>query len=129
MIIVNNLSKNYGKKVLFEGISLNINRGEKIGLIGPNGSGKSTFFHLILGDIEPSAGSVQVHKNIRIGYLPQESSFSSQHTVLQELTEGDETMARLKKEKEKSGLIKSRFSLIACPREFSFYRPWNFHYL
>ena len=101
MIIINNLSKNYGKKVLFEDISLNINRGEKIGLIGPNGAGKTTFFQLLLGDAEPSSGTIQMPKNIRIGYLPQESSFHSAHTVLEELTEGDKTVLRLKKEKEK----------------------------
>jgi len=42
MITLSNLSKNYGRKILFENLSLNINRGEKIGLIGPNGAGKST---------------------------------------------------------------------------------------
>lgn len=101
MIYINNLSKNYGKKVLFEGISLNINRGEKIGMVGPNGAGKSTFFHLILGDTEPSSGTVQTQKNVRIGYLPQESSFHSERTVLQELVSGDEEIQKLLKEKEK----------------------------
>ena len=100
MISINNLSKNYGKKILFENINLTINRGEKIGLIGPNGSGKSTLFLLLRQEIEPSSGTIQVNKNIRIGYLAQESSFISTHTVLSELTEGDETIARLKKEKE-----------------------------
>ncbi|PIP18687.1 MAG: ABC transporter ATP-binding protein [Candidatus Omnitrophica bacterium CG08_land_8_20_14_0_20_41_16] len=117
MITINNLSKNYGKKVLFENISLNINQGEKIGLIGPNGSGKSTLFSLILGEIESSSGEVRVNKNTHIGYLAQELSFSrpdikvsggippeagnSEHTVLSELTEGDERILRLKKEKGK----------------------------
>ncbi|HQP91978.1 MAG TPA: ABC-F family ATP-binding cassette domain-containing protein, partial [Candidatus Omnitrophota bacterium] len=100
MISINNLSKAYGKRTLFEGISLHINRGEKIGMIGPNGTGKSTFFHMLLGDSEPSSGSIQKQKNIRIGYLPQESSFHSEKTVISELTEGDETIRRLKKEKE-----------------------------
>ncbi len=99
MISISNLSKNYGKKVLFNNLNLNINRGEKIGLIGPNGSGKSTLFSMILQENEPSLGSVQVNKGTRIGYLPQESSFKSEHTVLSELTEGDETVMRLKKEK------------------------------
>ena len=76
MITVTNLSKNYGKKTLFENISLNINKGEKVGLIGPNGSGKTTLFALILGEIEPSKGNIQVNKNTNIGYLPQESGFS-----------------------------------------------------
>src|SRR3989338_1527080 len=100
MITITNLSKNYGNKVLFENISLNINRGERIGLIGPNGSGKSTMFHLILEEIEPSAGEIKLNKNIHIGYLPQESSFKSDRTVLAELTEGDERIMLLKKEKE-----------------------------
>jgi ATP-binding cassette subfamily F protein 3 len=99
MITINNLSKNYGKKVLFENISLNINQGEKIGLIGPNGSGKSTLFSLILGEIESSSGEVRVNKNTHIGHLAQESKFNSEHTVLSELTEGDERISRLRKEK------------------------------
>lgn len=99
MIVINNLSKNFGKKVLFQGINLNISSGEKIGLIGPNGAGKSTFFHLLLGDGEPSSGLIQKPKGLRIGYLPQESSFHSERTVLQELTEGDEHIRALKKEK------------------------------
>jgi ATP-binding cassette subfamily F protein 3 len=99
MIAINNLTKAYGKKTLFKEISLNINRGEKIGLIGPNGAGKSTLFHLLLGDVEPSSGTIQAQKNVRIGYLPQELSFHSEHTVLQELTQGDETIVRLQKEK------------------------------
>lgn len=79
---------------------MNINRGEKIGLIGPNGAGKSTLFSLILGELESSQGEVVVIKNTHIGYLPQEAKFSSTHTVLSELTEGEERIMRLRKEKE-----------------------------
>jgi len=100
MININNLYKNYGKKVLFKDITLKINDGEKIGLIGPNGAGKSTLFSIILGQTEPSSGSVQVNKGLRIGYLAQESSFKSDRTVLSELCEGDEALSRLRKEKE-----------------------------
>ena len=100
MIAINNLSKSYGKKVLFNNLNLTINRGEKIGLIGPNGTGKTTLFSIILGDTESSAGSVSVIKNIRIGYLPQEASFKSQHTVLSEVAAGDAAVMRLKNEKE-----------------------------
>ena len=100
MITINSLSKSFGKRTLFENINLTINRGEKIGLIGPNGAGKSMLFSIILGDTEPSGGSVHVNKNVRIGHLPQEASFKSRHTVLDELTEGDEKVASLVKEKE-----------------------------
>ena len=100
MITITNLSKNYGKKILFDNISLNVNDGEKIGLIGPNGSGKSTLFSMILQETEPSSGEARVNKNTRIGYLPQEASFKSERTCLAELTEGDDLIMRLIKEKE-----------------------------
>jgi len=100
MITVTNLSKLHGKRALFEQVSLSINPHEKIGLIGPNGTGKSTLFSLILGETEPSSGTVHVHKNVRIGYLPQESRFSSERTVLQEVTEGDSLLIQLQQEKE-----------------------------
>ncbi len=100
MITISNVSKNFGPKVLFENISLSINQGEKIGLIGPNGAGKSTLFGLILQEAEPSSGTVQINKNVHIGYLPQEAKFHSDHTVLAELTEGDARILKLKEEKE-----------------------------
>jgi ATP-binding cassette subfamily F protein 3 len=100
MINITNLSKNYGPKILFKDVSLNINQGEKIGLIGPNGTGKSTLFSLIRQEIEASEGEVRLNKGVHIGYLPQEASFTSQRTVLAELTEGDERIMRFKKEKE-----------------------------
>jgi len=100
MISIINLSKNYGPKVLLEDISLNINQGEKIGLIGPNGAGKTTLFSMILKETEPSKGEVRINKGVHIGYLAQESSFKSEHTVIAELTEGDERIMRLKNEKE-----------------------------
>lgn len=100
MITITNLSKSYGEKTLFENISLSINRGEKVGLIGPNGSGKSTLFALILGQIEPSQGTIRVNKNTNIGYLAQEAGFKSEHLVLTEVIEGDEKIKQLKKEKQ-----------------------------
>jgi len=100
MIFLHGLSKSHGKRVLFENVSLTITPGEKIGLIGPNGAGKTTLFHLISGDMEASSGSVQIERGTRIGYLAQESNFSSTRTVLEEVVEGDSTIAALKKEKD-----------------------------
>ncbi|MFA6281706.1 MAG: ATP-binding cassette domain-containing protein [Candidatus Omnitrophota bacterium] len=100
MIALHGLTKSYGDRDLFKDVSLTINRGEKVAFLGPNGAGKSTLFQIILNDMEPTDGHVQFNKNIRIGYLPQESSFPSDHTVLKEITEGDAEISRLKKEKE-----------------------------
>ena len=100
LISLCNIAKSHGKKTLFEGVNLNINRGEKIGLLGPNGAGKTTLFSIILGVVEASAGNIQINKNARIGYLPQEASFKSDVSVLSELIEGDEAILKLKKEKD-----------------------------
>ncbi|MCK9573842.1 MAG: ATP-binding cassette domain-containing protein [Candidatus Omnitrophica bacterium] len=100
MIALHSLTKSYGTRDLFKNVSITINRGEKIAFIGPNGAGKSTLFNIVLGVSEATSGSIQFNKNLRIGFLPQESSFHSEHTVLQEIVEGDCEIARLKKEKE-----------------------------
>ncbi len=100
MIALCNVSKHFGKRTLFDNVSLTINPGEKIGLVGPNGAGKTTLFSLIRKENEPSSGMIQVGKGARIGYLPQESHFHSSRTVLNEVTEGDRRIQRLKSEKE-----------------------------
>ncbi len=101
MITINNLTMGFTGRTLFRNVSLSIFKNEKIGLTGPNGAGKTTLFSLILGEMEPVAGNIQIQKNIHIGYLPQESSFRSDKTVMEELTEGDERMRGLMKEKRK----------------------------
>ena len=99
MITLNNLSKHFGKQDVLKEVTLSIFAGEKIGLTGPNGAGKSTLFSLILGESQPTEGTVQLQKNLNIGYLPQEAHFSSKRTVLEELTAGDQRIIRLLDEK------------------------------
>ncbi len=101
MITLNNLTMGFSQRTLFKDVSLSIFRNEKIGLTGPNGAGKTTLFSIILGETEPVAGEIQIQKNINVGYLPQESMFSSTQTVLAELTEGDQRIRNLMQEKRK----------------------------
>ncbi|MFA5088563.1 MAG: ABC-F family ATP-binding cassette domain-containing protein [Candidatus Omnitrophota bacterium] len=100
MITVTNLTKNFTQRTIFKDVSLSIFPNEKIGLTGPNGAGKSTLFSIILGEMEPTGGSVQIQKNIHIGYLPQEVHFDSQWTILEEVIKGDARMIALTKEKK-----------------------------
>ncbi|MEI5994557.1 hypothetical protein A5880_002143 [Enterococcus sp. 4G2_DIV0659] len=65
------ISKNYGSMPLFEEVDLQINKGEKIGLIGTNGSGKSTLLKMIMGIESVDSGTISCKKNGRIGYLAQ----------------------------------------------------------
>jgi len=100
MISLSNVSKYFGKRTLFQDVSLTINPGEKIGLVGPNGAGKTTLFSFITGEAEPSSGLVQVNKGVSIGYLPQEAHFASDRTVLSEVRDGNEIISRLKQKKD-----------------------------
>jgi ATP-binding cassette subfamily F protein 3 len=98
MITISNLSKELPGRTLLKDVSLSIYRNERVGLTGPNGAGKSSLFSLILGEMQPSGGTIQVQKNLNIGFLPQEARFSSERTVIDELTSGDQRMAGLVKE-------------------------------
>ena len=85
-LIVNKISKSFGKKRIVRDLSLNITRGEIVGLLGPNGAGKTTIFYMIVGLVKPDTGSIILDKidvsdlpiYIRgkkgISYLPQEPS-------------------------------------------------------
>jgi ATP-binding cassette subfamily F protein 3 len=83
MLTISQVTKSFGADVLFEEISLQVNRGDRLGLIGANGSGKSTLFSLILGRDEPDQGTIQLQKNARMGFLPQENAPVGEETVLQ----------------------------------------------
>ena len=69
--------------MLFEDVSLQVNRGDRIGLVGPNGAGKSTLFSLLVGDVSPDSGAIAVEKNATIGFLPQETAAAGDETVLE----------------------------------------------
>jgi ATP-binding cassette subfamily F protein 3 len=83
MLTISDVSKAYGPQSLFEEVSLQINRGDRVGLIGPNGAGKTTLFSLILGQEEPDKGAIAREKNVAIGHLPQECAPAGEGTVLE----------------------------------------------
>ena len=58
MLTISQVSKSFGGRILFEDASMQVNRGDRIGLVGPNGAGKTTLFSLILGEEVPDAGGI-----------------------------------------------------------------------
>src|SRR5207253_5827420 len=83
MLTVSQLSKSFAGRALFDDVSLQVNRGDRIGLVGPNGAGKSTLFSLILGEVSPDKGTIAIEKNATIGFLPQETAAAGDETVLE----------------------------------------------
>ncbi|MBL8863515.1 MAG: ABC-F family ATP-binding cassette domain-containing protein [Planctomycetes bacterium] len=88
MIALSNISKHYGRQLLFVEASLQLDPGEKVGLVGPNGSGKSTLFRLIAGEEAPDEGQVSVPKGLRIGWFRQDAADVAGRSVLDEAIAG-----------------------------------------
>ncbi len=79
---IENISKSYGPKILFENISLNVNEGDKIALIAPNGTGKTSLLRIIAGiDKSDSGGKITFLKDIRIAFLEQDYAYDPEKTV------------------------------------------------
>lgn len=83
---VENLAKNYGEKVLFKNLNLDIKRGERTALIGENGRGKTTFFKILLDSVSSDDGIKVLGKNVHIGYYDQEqSNLDENKTIIDEV--------------------------------------------
>ena len=79
---IENISKSYGPKSLFEHIGFNVNEGDKIALIAPNGTGKTSLLRILAGkDSSDSGGRVLFLKDIRIAFLEQEYDFDPEASV------------------------------------------------
>src|SRR5512139_626629 len=88
MITLSGISVQHGRQVLFVEASLQLNPGEKVGLVGPNGSGKTTVFRMIVGEELPDEGEVSVPKRTTIGYFRQDIGEMSGRSVLDEAIAG-----------------------------------------
>jgi ATP-binding cassette, subfamily F, member 3 len=83
MLTISGVSKSYGGRTLFRDATLQVNRGDRIGLVGPNGAGKSTLFNLVLGEESADEGNITFQRGVSLGYLPQESAPAGEETVLE----------------------------------------------
>jgi ATPase subunit of ABC transporter with duplicated ATPase domains len=88
MISFSNVTKQYGRQVLFMEASFQLNPGEKAGLVGPNGAGKSTLFRMITGEETPDDGVVSLPKKMTVGHFRQEVDEMSGRPVLDEAIAG-----------------------------------------
>lgn len=84
MLNIHNLSVSFQGTPLFEGVTLQLKGGDRIGLIGKNGAGKSTLLKIIAGTQEYDTGQIATDKEISVGYLRQDIDFEQGRTVLQE---------------------------------------------
>src|SRR6188508_3146883 len=100
MISFTNISKQYGRQVLFVDASFQLNPGEKVGLVGPNGAGKPTVFRMIVGEESPDEGEVSVPKRLTVGYFRQDVEEMSGRSTLDEAIAGSGRVGDLHHELE-----------------------------
>ncbi len=97
MISVDNVTIRFGAFVLFDGISFQVNPGDRIGLVGRNGAGKTTILNLIEGRQQPDEGKVVRTAGKTVGYLPQQMTHKRGKSLYRETLEAFEHVLRLKK--------------------------------
>jgi ATP-binding cassette subfamily F protein 3 len=121
MLQISALTKSFGGRTLFEGVTLQLASGERLGLVGRNGSGKSTLFRMILGEMEADSGTVSRPRNYRVGHLEQNLKFSRPN-ILEEACLGlppGEEMMTYKAERILFGLGFTAEDMERAPAEFS----------
>ncbi len=101
-LAVNNLSKYYGDKLLFENITLFIDKGQKVALIAKNGSGKSSLLKILQGLEPPESGDFKFHKDIKVGFLTQEPDFDDHKTVYQTIMHDENPILKASFDYEKA---------------------------
>jgi sulfate-transporting ATPase len=93
VIEMNNVSKQFGNRLLFENVSFSLPRSGIIGIIGPNGAGKTTLFRLILNQLEPDSGSVEIGDSVKISYVDQtHKAINPEKSVFQVISGGTDTI-------------------------------------
>jgi ATP-binding cassette subfamily F protein 3 len=102
MITINQVSHNFGKKVLFNGINCVINAHDRIALVGSNGSGKTTLLRMLMGELEPDGGSIDKAGYVSVGYLPQDGISVSGKSLFAEAESAFGDILQLQKNLEKA---------------------------
>lgn len=97
---VENISKSYGERVLFEGLTFGLSQGDKVALIANNGTGKTSMLKIIAGKDVSESGKITLRKGIRIGYLEQEPLFNDNYTVKELLDNSSTEMISIIREYE-----------------------------
>ncbi len=92
---VENISKSFGMRVLFENISFGINEGQKIGFVAKNGTGKTSLLNIIAGNDKADTGNVVFRKGLKVAYLPQEPDLDPALTVEQTIFSAENPILKI----------------------------------
>ena len=98
MLSINNLSVQFGKRILFDEVNTVFTNGNIYGVIGANGAGKSTFLKIIAGEMDPTSGHIHLEPGKRMSVLNQNHNMFDEYTVLETVMMGNKVLYAIKKE-------------------------------
>jgi ATPase subunit of ABC transporter with duplicated ATPase domains len=98
MLSINNLSVQFGKRILFDEVNTVFTNGNIYGVIGANGAGKSTFLKIIAGEMDPTSGHIHLEPGKRMSVLSQNHNMFDVHTVLETVMMGNKVLHKIKTE-------------------------------
>lgn len=124
---VENISKSFGERVLFDNVSFGINKDQKIAFIAKNGSGKTTIMNIINGFDEPDTGQVVVRKNIRMAFLSQKPQLQEELTIEESIFASDNETLKVIEQYEKALLNpEDEEAYQAAFDKMDQYQAWDF---
>ncbi len=123
---VEGLTKSWGDMTLFEGLNLTVGEGERVGLIARNGAGKSTLLNIIAGGDDYEAGSITLHRDLRVAYLVQEPNFDGSLTVLEACFSGEGETLKVISRYEKALQSSNDKQIEAAISEMEVARAWDY---
>lgn len=123
---IENLTKSFGAKVLFENISFGVAENQRIAIVAKNGTGKTTLLNIIAGDEDYDSGRITFRNGLRVGYLSQTPDFPKELSVLDACMRSDNEMARTVAEYEKAMLSPEDNNLEEVLAKMDMLKAWDY---
>lgn len=123
---IENLTKSFGTLLLFENISFQLVKGQKIALIAPNGTGKTTLFNIVTGKDSSDSGKITFHKDITIGFLEQEPSYDEHKTVIEQVFSSSAQIVHIIEKYEKALISDDKVRLQSATEQMEINHAWDY---
>lgn len=123
---IENLSKSFGALEMFNNISFQLSKGQKIALIAPNGTGKTTLFNIIYGKDSPDSGTVTFLKDISVGFLEQDPSYNPFKTVIEQVFTSSAGIIHVIEEYEKALVTSDKKGLQSAIEQMEIHHAWDY---
>ncbi|QZE14596.1 ABC-F family ATP-binding cassette domain-containing protein [Halosquirtibacter laminarini] len=125
-IEIENVTKRWGEQILFENISFNIAKGQKVAIIAKNGAGKSTLLNAIARKTDLDDGVININKDVKVGYLSQVPELNENLTVIEQATASDNPIAALIRNYEMAISSNNTAEMEALMEEMNLKNAWDF---